>query len=295
MPGGGRGTVVIFGMWSEPEAAEAGVTLQQPEAHPVFSWGSCPWIWGPWQWHAARLPGAVCVCGYWPALVHRILGGCSSINGSCPSLGSELLAMAVPVSGGSLGGAPLSVGRQGSNPLSSHNMKQRSLASLAGPDFSPDSFLANCGALAPFRLSSRSQPQSSPWGLTSKAWASAPSPHPSWWVSREASQADECWSAPILCAGIFPLCPPHPCCCALLRGSEASPPPTPLPHQWRGSLLCGNFSSFTAPSLRCRSRPYSFVSVFSFFFCPTQGFPVWGFSWAFGKSEAFCQRSVGVL
>ena len=38
----------------------------------------------------------------------------------------------------------------------------------------------------------------------------------------------------------------------------------------RGFLVCGNLSSSTAPSHWCRSRPYSFVSVISFFFCPTQ-------------------------
>ena len=41
------------GMWGEPSTAEAGVTLQQPEVHHVFSCGSCPWITGPWQWRAA--------------------------------------------------------------------------------------------------------------------------------------------------------------------------------------------------------------------------------------------------
>ena len=87
----------------------------------------------------------------------------------------------------------------------------------------PDSLLASCGALAPFRLCSRNQPQSSPWNLTSEARASAPSPHLSWWVSRQASQAGECWSALILCAGISLLCPMHPCCCAVLRGSKVSP------------------------------------------------------------------------
>ena len=34
-------------MWGEPAAAEASVTLHQPEACHVFSWGSCPWITGP--------------------------------------------------------------------------------------------------------------------------------------------------------------------------------------------------------------------------------------------------------
>ena len=48
-------------MRGEPAVAEAGMTLQQPEAHPVFSQGSCPWITGPWQWQAAQAPrrGAV--------------------------------------------------------------------------------------------------------------------------------------------------------------------------------------------------------------------------------------------
>ena len=43
-------------MRGESAAAEAGVTLQQPEAHCVFSQGSCPWIMGPWQWWAAQAP-----------------------------------------------------------------------------------------------------------------------------------------------------------------------------------------------------------------------------------------------
>ena len=42
-------------MWGEPAAAEASMTLQQPEPH--FSRGSCPWIMGPWQWRAAQAPG----------------------------------------------------------------------------------------------------------------------------------------------------------------------------------------------------------------------------------------------
>ena len=41
----------------EPAAAEASVTLHQPEAHRAFSRGSCPWITGPWQWQAAQAPG----------------------------------------------------------------------------------------------------------------------------------------------------------------------------------------------------------------------------------------------
>ena len=43
-------------MQGEPAAAEAGVTLQQPEERRGFSWGTCPWITGPWQWRAAEAP-----------------------------------------------------------------------------------------------------------------------------------------------------------------------------------------------------------------------------------------------
>ena len=46
-----------YGMWGEPAAAEAKVTSQQPEACHVFSRGSCPWITGPWQWHASQAFG----------------------------------------------------------------------------------------------------------------------------------------------------------------------------------------------------------------------------------------------
>ena len=53
---GGRGRVVIIGMRGKPAAAEASMMLQQPEAHCVFSRGSCPWISGPWQWWAAQAP-----------------------------------------------------------------------------------------------------------------------------------------------------------------------------------------------------------------------------------------------
>ena len=44
-------------MQGEPAVAEAGMTLQEPEACYVFSRGSCPWISGPWQWRAAQAPG----------------------------------------------------------------------------------------------------------------------------------------------------------------------------------------------------------------------------------------------
>ena len=45
-------------MRGEPADAEASVVLQQPEAHHVFSQGSCPWITGPCLWRAAQPPGS---------------------------------------------------------------------------------------------------------------------------------------------------------------------------------------------------------------------------------------------
>ena len=202
----------------------------------------------------------------------------------------------MPISGAHLGSALPSVGTRSRNPLTLRTPKQWSFASLAGPDIFPDSLPASCGALAPFTPSSHSLPQSSPWGLTAKAWASAPRPHPPRWVSRQTSQANECWSAVILCVGISPLCCLHPCCCTLLCGSKSSLLPTPRPRQWRGFLVCENFFSFIAPSQRHRSHPYSFVSGFSFFFCPTQvcgDFLAFGEVW--GLLPAFSRCSVGVV
>ena len=48
-------------MRGEPAAAEACVTLQQPEVRRVFSQGSCPWITGAWKRQAAQSPGRGCV------------------------------------------------------------------------------------------------------------------------------------------------------------------------------------------------------------------------------------------
>ena len=150
-----------------------------------------------------------------------------------------------------------------------------SLASSAAADFSPNSLPASCGALAPFRLCSRRQPQSSPCDPT-EAGASAPSPHPLQRVSRQASRAGGCWSAPILCAGVSSLCPPHPCGCALLRGSEAFPlchpqslPAKGLPSVWKPFLLHSSLPLVQVPSL-------FFCLCFFFFLLPCAG--TWGVS-----------------
>ena len=169
----------------------------------------------------------------------------------------------MPISGAYLVGAL--------NPLSLCTRKQWSLASSAAPDFFPDSLPASCSSLAPFRLCSCSQPQSSPWDQTSEARASAPSPRLPWRVSRQASRGVERWSAPILCLGISLLCPPHPCCCALPRGSEAFPlcrpqslPAKGLPSVWKPFLLHSSLPLVQVPSL-------FFCLCFFFFLLPYPG------------------------
>ena len=51
---GGVGEVRMRG---EPAAAEASVTLHQPEVRRAFSRVSCPRITGAWPWRAAQAPG----------------------------------------------------------------------------------------------------------------------------------------------------------------------------------------------------------------------------------------------
>ena len=197
----------------------------------------------------------------------------------------------MPASGACLGGALPSVGTCRRNPLSSHTRKQWSLASYASRDIFPDSLPASCGALAPSGCLHTANPSPLPgiWPLKPELQLPAP-PAPAgeqttlsgWWV---LVSTNSLWgnlstlpSAPLLLHSppwLWSFPSAHPCL-----------------HQWRGFLVCGNFSSFTAPSQRCRSHPYSFVSVFSFFFCPTQ---VCGDFLAFWKSQVFCQHSVGVL
>ncbi|XP_049556634.1 uncharacterized protein LOC125961775 [Orcinus orca] len=108
----------------------------------------------------------------------------------------------------------------------------------------------------PFRLCSRCQPQSSPGAPTNRSPSLSSQPRPPWRVSRQASRAGECWSPPILCARISSLCAVHPCCCALLRGSEASPlrhpqslPAKGLPSVWKPFLLHGSLPLVQVPSL----------------------------------------------
>ena len=157
-------------------------------------------------------------------------------------------------------------------PVSLYIPQQWCLASLAGPGFFSDSLSGSALHPSPLRLSSHSQPQSSPQGLTSETPASVPSPtHPSpQWTSRQASQAGECLSAPTLCIGLSPLCPLHTCCCALLQGSKAPPLSSLISLPARGFLNVQKPFLFHS-SLPEVQVPSLFLSLFfSFFFCPTQ-------------------------
>ena len=109
-------------------------------------------------------------------------------------------------------------------------------------------------------------------------------------MSRQVSQAGECWPAPILCARISLLCPLHPCCCTLLCGSEASrqpttpsPPVKGLPSVWKLFLLHSSLSEVHVPSL-------FFCFGFFFFLLPYPG--TWGVSCPLGslRSSASVQQ-----
>ena len=119
-------------------------------------------------------------------------------------------------------------------------------------------------------------------------------------MCRKASQGGECWSAPILYAGISPLCPLHPCGCALLRVSVASPlchPQSPpakgLPSVWKPFLLHSSLPLVQVPSL-------FFCLCYFFLLLPYPG--TWGVScplggltssasvqWVFYRSSSTCR------
>ena len=114
------------------------------------------------------------------------------------------------------------------------------------------------------------------------------------------SQSGECSSALLLCAGISPLCRPHPCCFALLRGSEAphlrhqqSPPTKVLPSVWKPFLLHSSLPLVQVLSL-------FFCLYYFFFLSPYPG--MWGVScllggltssasiqWVFYRSSSTCR------
>ena len=134
----------------------------------------------------------------------------------------------------------------------------------------PDSLPASCGALVPSGCVHPANPSPLPGIRPPKPEPQHPAPtHHSRWADKPLwlVSAGRHWSSvrESLC---FALCTP------VAELSYATPklPPSAARslHLQRSFLVCGNRSSFTAPSPWCRSHPYSFVSVLSFFFCPTQ-------------------------
>ena len=141
--------------------------------------------------------------------------------------------------------------------------KKKSLASSAAADLFPVSLPASCGAPTPSGCVHAASPSPLPAIRPKPSLSSQPRPPRR--VSRQAPRAGERRSAPSLCAEVSPLCPPHPCGCALLRGSEASPLCHPQSPPAKGLLVCGDLSFFTAPSQRCRSRSYSFLFFLNYY------------------------------
>ena len=187
-------------------------------------------------------------------LAHRFLGVCSSsLSISCLYLVSVLIAAACARLWSSFRWCSES-------PLLAH--PKTMVSCLLGKTFSwtPSQLAVVCYP-PPFRLCSHSQPQSSPWDLTSEAGASAPSPH---------------LPTPLL------LCSPlwlrsYPC-------HPLSPPVKGLPSVWKLFLLHSSLPEVQVLSL------FFCLCVFSF------ALPSYlGSLLPFGRSEVFCQRSVGVL
>ena len=149
----------------------------------------------------------------------------------------------MPVSGATLGGTL--------NTLYSRTRKQRgkkkSLACSAAPDLFPDSLLASCGALTPSGCVHVTNPSPLP-AVLPKPEPQLPDParpgmradKPLGLVSA-AQHRSSVWET--LC---FALCTPV----AALSSVAVKPPPSATRSLCPGSgfLVCGNLSSFTAPS-----------------------------------------------
>ena len=139
-------------------------------------------------------------------------------------------------------------------PATKQRDKKKSLASSAAADFFRVSLPASCGALTPSGCVHTASPSPLPAIRLKPSLSSQPRlPRRG---SRQASRAAECWSAPILRAGTSPLCPPHLCGCALLRGAKAYPLCHPqslsakgLPSVWKPFLLHSSLPLVQVPSL----------------------------------------------
>ena len=120
-------------------------------------------------------------------------------------------------------------------------------------------------------------------------------PHLTWWVSRQASRACECWWASILCAGISPLalCTPVAVLSSMaLKLPPHLPPSLPVnvhPSVWKLFLLHSSLPEVLVPSL-------FFCLCFLFLLYLTQVcgdfLAVWE---VWGLLPAFNRYSVGIV
>ena len=147
-------------------------------------------------------------------LAHRLLGGgSSSLSVSCPSRGSALIAAADARLWSSFRWCSES-------PLLVHPETMVSFLfgrSRPFPGLPPHDLWCTCLLQTVF---TQPTPVLS-LGSDLRSPSLSSQPRPPRRGSRQASRAGACCSAPILRAGISPLCPPHPCGRALLRVSEA--------------------------------------------------------------------------
>ena len=228
-------------------------------------------------------------CGQWPVHAHRILGGgSSSLSISCPSLVSSLIAVARAHLWSSFRWCSESPLLAHSKTMDSCLLGKSRLFSGLPP--------TSCGALAPSGCVHTANPSRLPGIQPPKSEPQLPAPaHPGGWADKplglvSAGQHRSSVRESLRFALRTPVA-------ALSSVAPKLPPSaTRSLHPRRGFLVCGNLSSFTAPSNWCRSHPYSFVSVFSSFFCPTQ---VRGAFLAFWEVwvllPAFSRCSVGVV
>ena len=143
----------------------------------------------------------------------------------------------------------------------------------------PDSLPASYGALAPFRLCSRSQLQSSPWDPT-EAQASAPSPaHPSGGADKPLGLVSAVRHHSSVRKSLhFALCTPVAVLSSVVPKLPPTPPPSlpvkGLPSVWKPFLLRSSLPEVQVPSL-------FFCLCFFFFLLPYPG--MWGVSCLLGS------------
>ena len=218
-------------------------------------------------------------------LAHRLLGGgSSSLSVSCPSLGSALMAAAH---------ARLwsSFRRCSESPLLTHQetKRQEEVSCLFGSS-RPFSGLppGSPWRTSPCMLCSRRQPQSPPCDPTA-ARASAPSPaRPGGGADKPLGLVSAGWCQASVRESLrFALRTPV---AALSSVAPKLPPPPPAVSAREGAS--GVWTPFLLHSSlpEVQVLPYSFVFVFSFALPRYMGSLL-----PFGRSEVFCQRSVGVL